>query len=199
MGRPTSFFYESPEQGSPGCDLTNCTTAILSVGNPLIWWSAAVCLGVLLFWWAGRRDWRAGAVLAGVAAGYLPWFMYPERTIFFFYAVSFEPFLVLALVYCLGLVLGQRTRSPWRRRSGFYLVALFVVAAVLLSGVLLPGLDRRDHPLPGLALPDVDAVLDLGQDCRGTSAELRADPEWRLGCERSKHRTARGAGPGAAT
>ncbi len=196
MGRPTSFFYESPGKGSPGCDLSNCTTAILSVGNPLIWWSAAVSLGILLFWWAGRRDWRAGAVLAGVAAGYLPWFMYPERTTFFFYAVSFEPFLVLALVYCLGLVLGQRSDPLWRRRSGFYLVALFVCGGRAALSVLLPGLDRRGDPLPGMAPPDVDAFLDLGQDCRGKSADLRADQEWRLGCERSKHRTARGAGPG---
>jgi dolichyl-phosphate-mannose-protein mannosyltransferase len=120
MGRPTSFFYESPKQGTPGCDFAGCTSAILSVGNPLIWWSAAIALVILLFWWAGRRDWRAGAVLAAVASGYLPWFMYPERTMFFFYAVSFEPFLVLALVYCLGLVLGKTTDPPWRRRSGLY-------------------------------------------------------------------------------
>ena len=92
----------------------------------------------LLFWWAGRRDWRAGAVLAGVAAGYLPWFLYPERTMFFFYAVSFEPFLVLALVYCLGLVLGQRTDPPWRRRSGLFLVTLFVVTAVVVSAFFYP-------------------------------------------------------------
>ena len=138
LGRPTSFFYESPEQGSPGCDTASCTTAILSVGNPVIWWGAAVCLGVLLFWWAGRRDWRAGAVLAGVAAGYLPWFLYPERTMFFFYAVSFEPFLVLALVYCLGLVLGQRTDPLWRRRSGLFLVALFVATAVVVSAFFYP-------------------------------------------------------------
>jgi dolichyl-phosphate-mannose--protein O-mannosyl transferase len=138
LGRPTSFFYESPKQGSPGCDSASCTTAILSVGNPLIWWAAAVCLGVLLFWWAGRRDWRAGAILAAVAAGYLPWFLYPERTMFFFYAVSFEPFLVLALVYCLGLVLGQRTDPPWRRRSGLYLVTLFVVTAVIVSAFFYP-------------------------------------------------------------
>jgi dolichyl-phosphate-mannose-protein mannosyltransferase len=138
MGRPTSFFYESPKQGAPGCDTASCTTAILSVGNPLIWWSAAVSLGILLFWWAGRRDWRAGAILAAVAAGYLPWFMYPERTTFFFYAVSFEPFLVLALVYCLGLVLGRRSDPPWRRRSGLYVVTLFVVAAVLLSAFFYP-------------------------------------------------------------
>ncbi|MCB5280914.1 MULTISPECIES: phospholipid carrier-dependent glycosyltransferase [unclassified Arthrobacter] len=138
LGRPTSFFYESPKPGSPGCDTASCTTAILSVGNPVIWWGAAVCLGVLLFWWAGRRDWRAGAVLAAVGAGYLPWFLYPERTMFYFYAVSFEPFLVLALVYCLGLVLGQRTDPLWRRRSGLYLVTLFVVTAIVVSAFFYP-------------------------------------------------------------
>ncbi|CAH0261967.1 putative dolichyl-phosphate-mannose--protein mannosyltransferase [Arthrobacter sp. Bi83] len=138
MGRPTSFYYESPKQGSPGCDIAHCTSAILSVGNPLIWWAATVSLAVLLFWWAGRRDWRAGAVLAAVGSGYLPWFLYPERTMFFFYAVSFEPFLILALVYCLGLVLGRRTDPLWRRRSGLYGVVLFVVGAVLLSAFFYP-------------------------------------------------------------
>ncbi|MDF2048362.1 MULTISPECIES: phospholipid carrier-dependent glycosyltransferase [unclassified Arthrobacter] len=138
LGRPTSFFYESPEQGTPGCDVAKCTSAILSVGNPLIWWGAAISLVVLLFWWAGRRDWRAGAVLLGVGAGYLPWFLYPERTMFYFYAVSFEPFLILALVYCLGLVLGRAADPPWRRRSGLYLVVLFVAAAVLLSAFFYP-------------------------------------------------------------
>ncbi|MGZ4660275.1 MAG: dolichyl-phosphate-mannose--protein mannosyltransferase, partial [Arthrobacter sp.] len=138
MGRPTSFFYESPPQGTPGCNVEKCTSAILSVGNPLVWWPAAIALLVLLFWWAGRRDWRAGAVLAGVAAGYLPWFMYPERTMFYFYSVSFEPFLVLALVYCLGLVLGRSSDPPWRRRSGLYLVVLFMAAAVLLSAFFYP-------------------------------------------------------------
>ncbi|MBD1536638.1 phospholipid carrier-dependent glycosyltransferase [Arthrobacter sp. S13_S34] len=138
LGRPTSFFYETPPQGSPGCAAEKCTSAILSVGNPLIWWGAVISLVVLLFWWAGRRDWRAGAILAGVGAGYLPWFLYPERTMFYFYAVSFEPFLVLALVYCLGLVLGRASDPPWRRRSGLYLVALFIAAVLLLSAFFYP-------------------------------------------------------------
>jgi dolichyl-phosphate-mannose--protein O-mannosyl transferase len=138
MGRPTSFFYESPAQGTPGCSVANCASAILSVGNPLVWWGAAISLVVLLFWWAGRRDWRAGALLAGVGTGYLPWFLYPERTMFYFYAVSFEPFLVLALVYCLGLVLGRDTDPLWRRRSGFFVVALFVAGVVLLSAFFYP-------------------------------------------------------------
>ncbi|MFD0046444.1 dolichyl-phosphate-mannose--protein mannosyltransferase [Pseudarthrobacter scleromae] len=138
LGRPTSFFYETPPQGSPGCAVEKCTSAILSVGNPLVWWGAVISLVVLLFWWAGRRDWRAGAILAGVGAGYLPWFLYPERTMFYFYAVSFEPFLILALVYCLGLVLGRASDPPWRRRSGLYLVALFIAAVILLSAFFCP-------------------------------------------------------------
>lgn len=138
MGRPTSFYYESPKQGTPGCDLPSCTSAILSVGNPVIWWGATIALFVVLFWWAGRRDWRAGAILAGVAAGYLPWFMYPDRTMFYFYALSFEPFLVLALVYGLGLALGRSDAPLWRRRSGLYVVGLVVVLAVLLSAFFYP-------------------------------------------------------------
>ena len=137
MGRPTSFFYEGtgPEEG---CATDSCSTAVSSVGNPAIWWAAALALLVLLFYWLGRRDWRAGAVLSGVAAGYLPWFAYPERTTFFFYAVSFEPFLVLALVYVLGLVLGRRTDSAARRRTGLLVVGCFVAGVLLLSAFFLP-------------------------------------------------------------
>lgn len=138
MGRPTSFFYESPKQGAAGCELPSCTTAVLSVGNPVIWWGATLALAALLFWWIGRRDWRAGAILAGVAAGYLPWFMYPERTMFFFYALSFEPFLILALTYCLGRILGKPGDPQWRRLSGLYLVALIMVLAVLVSAYFYP-------------------------------------------------------------
>lgn len=138
MGRPTSFYYESPKRGVAGCTVENCSTAISSVGNPLIWWAAALSLVVLLFYWIGRRDWRAGAILAGVGAGYLPWFLYPERTTFFFYAIVFEPFLILALVYCLGLALGPADAPEWRRRRGIYAVGLFAAAAVALSAFFLP-------------------------------------------------------------
>ena len=48
---------------------------VLALGTPAIWWAACLALPVLLFLWAGRRDWRAGAILCGVAAGYLPWFL----------------------------------------------------------------------------------------------------------------------------
>jgi dolichyl-phosphate-mannose-protein mannosyltransferase len=134
MGRPTSFFYEKPS----GCGAEACSQAVTVLGNPLIWWGAALSLLVLLFSWVGRRDWRAAAILTGVAAGYLPWFLYPERTTFYFYAVAFEPFLVLALVYCLGLVLGGPDADGARRRRGIVLVGVFLAAAVALSAYFLP-------------------------------------------------------------
>lgn len=132
LGRPTSFYYQTPE----GCGTDSCSQAVTVLGNPLIWWGAALSLLVLLAAWVGRRDWRAAAILTGVAAGYLPWFLYPERTTFYFYAVAFEPYLVLSLVYCLGLVLGRP--GDRRRRRGIVLVGLFLAAAVALSAYFLP-------------------------------------------------------------
>ncbi|MFP3686374.1 hypothetical protein SB847_21985, partial [Bacillus sp. SIMBA_026] len=57
---------------------------------------------------------------------------------FIFYAVSFEPFLVLGLTYVLGLVLGRSNDPPWRRRSGLYAVTLVLVVAVLLTAFFYP-------------------------------------------------------------
>ena len=76
----------------------------------------AIAVFVLLYHWLLRRDWRAGAVLAGLAGGYLPWFNYQHRTIYSFYSIAFEPWVVLGVVFVLGLVLGRRG-APWRRRQ----------------------------------------------------------------------------------
>ncbi|WP_285726691.1 dolichyl-phosphate-mannose--protein mannosyltransferase [Psychromicrobium xiongbiense] len=135
MGRPTSFFAEYP--GS-GCNGDKCAQVVNSVGNPLIWWAGAAALTFLLGYWLLRRDWRAGAILCGWAAGYLPWLMYPNRTIFFFYAIAYEPYLILAVVFCLGLILGTRDDPPWRRQQGAMVVGVFVVLVLLISAFFLP-------------------------------------------------------------
>ncbi len=134
QGRPTSFYYQGQAQGLEGCGADSCTEAITSLGNPVVWWAGCVALLVLLFCWALRRDWRAGALLAGVAAGWLPWFTVGDRTIFQFYAVVFAPFVVLGLAYCCGLLLGPRAGASRGRRAGGAaagggLVVLALVAA----------------------------------------------------------------------
>ncbi|MBM7173184.1 phospholipid carrier-dependent glycosyltransferase [Streptomyces sp. G44] len=120
-GRPVSYFYESPLPGKDGCPAgtaEKCAREVLALGTPLLWWLAALALLYVLWRWAFRRDWRAGAIVCGVLAGYLPWFFYQERTIFYFYAVVFVPFLCLAVAMLIGAVLGPAGSGERRRVAG---------------------------------------------------------------------------------
>jgi dolichyl-phosphate-mannose-protein mannosyltransferase len=120
-GRPVSYFYESPLPGKDGCPLDageKCAREVLAIGTPLLWWAAAFAVLYVLWCWFFRRDWRAGAIACGIAAGYLPWFMYQERTIFFFYAVVFLPFLCLAVAMLLGAIIGPPNSGDTRRVAG---------------------------------------------------------------------------------
>ncbi|WP_342662527.1 dolichyl-phosphate-mannose--protein mannosyltransferase [Acaricomes phytoseiuli] len=134
MGRPTSFFAQYP---SSGCSADRCAQVVNSVGNPLIWWSGTAALLFLVGYWILRRDWRAAAILCGWAAGYLPWLLYPERTIFFFYVIAYTPYMILALVFCLGLLLGPREAPPWRRQQGTLFLLGFLILAVLISAFFM--------------------------------------------------------------
>ncbi len=138
MGRPTAFFYETPTIGQRGCRVATCSQAITALGNPIIWWGATLALLVVLFQWALRRDWRAGAVLAGLAGGYLPWFHYQARTIYNFYSIAFTPWIVLALTYVLALILGPPGAEMFRRRRGALTAGAIVLAAVLAFWFFLP-------------------------------------------------------------
>jgi dolichyl-phosphate-mannose-protein mannosyltransferase len=119
LGRPVSYFYESPNRGQDGCTAVGgCAREVLGIGTPLLWWAACFALLYALYRWGFRRDWRAGAILCGVAAGYLPWFLYQDRTIFLFYTVVFVPFLCLAVAMMIGAILGPAGASERRRMWG---------------------------------------------------------------------------------
>jgi dolichyl-phosphate-mannose-protein mannosyltransferase len=146
-GRPVSYFYESPKFGQDGCTAAGgCAREVLALGTPLLWWSACLALVYLLYRWALRRDWRAGAILCGVAAGYLPWFNYQQRTIFYFYAVVFVPYLCLALAMTLAAALGPSGSTERRRMWGAVGVGTLVLLIVwnfiyffpLYTGMTIP-------------------------------------------------------------
>ncbi|GAA1187901.1 phospholipid carrier-dependent glycosyltransferase [Streptomyces hebeiensis] len=121
LGRPVSYFYEDPPAGKDGCPASTpggCAREVLAIGTPLLWWAAAFALLYVLWRWFFRRDWRAGAIACGVAAGWLPWFMYQERTIFLFYAVVFVPFLCLAVAMMIGAMVGPAGSDERRRTAG---------------------------------------------------------------------------------
>ncbi|WP_405807951.1 phospholipid carrier-dependent glycosyltransferase [Streptomyces sp. NBC_00210] len=121
LGRPVSYYYEDPKAGTGGCPVNagdKCASEVLALGTPLLWWAACFAICYILWRWLFRRDWRAGAIACGVAAGWVPWFFYQERTIFLFYAVVFVPFLCLAVAMMLGAMLGPPGSDERRRALG---------------------------------------------------------------------------------
>ena len=127
QSRPTSFFYENKAMGVDGCEVDKCSKAITSLGSVSIWWLATAALFFLVYHWAFKRDWRAGAVLAGFVGGWLPWFFLQHRTIFTFYTISFEPWVILAVVFMLGLALGPPGADARRRRLGHLVVGAYLL------------------------------------------------------------------------
>jgi dolichyl-phosphate-mannose--protein O-mannosyl transferase len=124
MRRPTSFFYESPK----GCGAKSCSQEVLALGTPLLWWLGTVALFFVLGFWLtsimrSQFDSAAAIILLGIAASYLPWFAFQKRTVFSFYAIVVEPFVVLALVYCAKKILGK---EPWGANRKF-IVAIFIM------------------------------------------------------------------------
>ncbi|CAN2173780.1 COG4346 Predicted membrane-bound dolichyl-phosphate-mannose-protein mannosyltransferase [Candidatus Nanopelagicaceae bacterium] len=112
MGRPTSFFYESPT----GCGSKSCSQEIIALGTPLLWWLALAALALVIGMWfrsivTRHFDPAITIIFAGISAGYLPWFFFQERTVFTFYAIVFQPFLILALVYAVRAILLRFEKS----------------------------------------------------------------------------------------
>jgi dolichyl-phosphate-mannose--protein O-mannosyl transferase len=111
MGRPTSFFYDSPTD----CGTKNCAREVLALGTPLLWWMGTIAIAVVIGYWIKslvnrHTDSAAQIVSIGIIAGYLPWFAMQQRTMFTFYAIIIAPFMVLAIVYCAKLLLDSELK-----------------------------------------------------------------------------------------
>jgi len=138
MTRPTSFYFSGTSLGQNGCDFSACSEAITSLANPIIWWAAAAATFYLVYRLARYREWKAGFILMGVVAGYLPWLLYLNRTVFQFYTITFEPYLLLALTATIGVILGSPTDRPSRRASGAPVVVVFLLAAAVVTMFFYP-------------------------------------------------------------
>ncbi|WP_044496195.1 dolichyl-phosphate-mannose--protein mannosyltransferase [Nesterenkonia massiliensis] len=157
MGRPVSVHYRSISEGETYadtgelCQVQTCSSAVLDLANPLIWWTGLLALIVVIALWLGRRDWRYGAILSGYLAGYAVWLLFPDRTMFFFYTISFHPFVILAITVLAALVLRMGTSATGAdgsprsqlaittaRQRNTVLVLCFVLLAVAVSVFFWP-------------------------------------------------------------
>ena len=131
QGRPTLFAYTSTPHGKLCAAANGCSSTVLDLGNPAIWWPAILALLGCIWLWVARRDWRAALVLVGVAADILPWLPYPLRTKFNFYALPMLPFLIIGLCLMAGLILGHRDDGEVRRLTGAISVGLYALLVVI--------------------------------------------------------------------
>jgi len=151
MTRPVAFYWNS-YQDAAGLHIAKAGTTgpyvqeVLAIGNPAIWWVSIPAMAVCLGWWLTRRDWRAGAALLGVAAGWASWLPFTSRTKFFYYALEFEPFLIICIVLCLGLILGPATAQLARRASGAAVAGIYVLAVLILFWYFYPILAGKVIP-----------------------------------------------------
>ena len=133
LSRPTSMYYEGSSLGERGCDYAICSEAITGIANPIIWWAATAAILYLVYRLARYRQWQVGLILMGMVAGYLPWLAYLNRTVFQFYTIAFEPYLILGLTLVIGMLLGRRDTT-----AGRVIVVVFLGVAALVSIFFLP-------------------------------------------------------------
>src|SRR6478735_1507289 len=135
MGRPVGVDAQTDIQpGSQGCEApsgSSCIRQVLLLGNPVIWWGGSLAAIASLLLWVGARDWRHGVVVAGLASTWLPWFAYDDRPIFFFYAITALPFLVLSVALAMGHLIGTSDVPTPRRTFGVVVAGSYTVLAVI--------------------------------------------------------------------
>jgi dolichyl-phosphate-mannose-protein mannosyltransferase len=153
ISRPVAFFYQCytgpssyhvcPTSGYTGPEWSQ---EVLAIGNPAIWWVAIPAMLFCLGWWFVHRDWRAGACVLGIAAGWVTWLPFVSRTKFYYYALEFEPFMIMCIVLCLGLIIGPVTASLRRRAIGASIVGTYVLAVLVLFWYFYPILAGKIIP-----------------------------------------------------
>jgi dolichyl-phosphate-mannose--protein O-mannosyl transferase len=140
LGRPVAFYYS--DKG--GCGAASCSAEVLLLGTPILWWSFLPALAGLVWFGVTRRDWRAAAIGLAAAAGIVPWFWYEldSRTMFYFYALPSLPFLVLAVVYVLGAIIGPAAPRghplPDRRLFGTVFAAVYIGLVAMCFAYFYP-------------------------------------------------------------
>lgn len=139
--RPTAVWVDSDPAG---CGTDHCIGVISAIPNPLIWYAGVAAAIYLLYrlvrGWITRQPVgpELSIPLVGLAVTYVPWLMFPDRTIFQFYTVVMMPFLVLALAMTLRIIAGRREDPLHRRQSGERTAMIFLAFVVLVSAFFLP-------------------------------------------------------------
>ncbi|MEO9323392.1 phospholipid carrier-dependent glycosyltransferase [Nocardioides sp. C4-1] len=150
INRPVGAATDLDARPNPQCtedDNSGCYyQQVLLIGTPLLWWGGAVALVAGGLLWLGARDWRFGVGIVGTLTTWLPWLMYDDRPIFYFYAIACLPFIVLTIALVLGRLIGPSRRPSARRTTGVVVAGAFAVLVVLNFAYFYPILSFSELP-----------------------------------------------------
>lgn len=135
MKRPVWFF--SGGEGQPA----GMVSSIVTMGNPLIWWTGVFAVLALLWLTIKRRQKAEYMIWIAYFSQYVPWMLVP-RTTFLYHYFAMVPFMILALVYVFRQfddLLPERRAKTIRYVYVAAAFVLFVMFYPVLSGMQVSG------------------------------------------------------------
>jgi dolichyl-phosphate-mannose--protein O-mannosyl transferase len=147
LARPVAYYYTSPHNacGMTGTSYNQCSSEILGIGNPAIWWMSIPAFIGTAWAWIARRDWRASSILVMFLVGFVPWCIsdFKQRVMFLFYMLPNVPFMVFALTLLIGMAIGSKRAATLRRAVGLAGVSIYLGTVVVLFGFFYPVLSAQ--------------------------------------------------------
>ncbi len=103
--RPVLFYFHNLGGGS--------YQEVLALGNPIVWWSGLLALGATTWRLLRQRSIRAPEtiIVAGFAAGYVPWLLITRQEAFLYYVLPAVPFMCLALAHVVVSISSRGIRA----------------------------------------------------------------------------------------
>ncbi len=155
------MLYAIDNQNVPGCGAQSCVKAVMLVGTPAMWFIAVPVLAWAVWRAFVKRDWRYAAILVGYSAGFLPWFADIDRQMYFFYAATMAPFLVLMIAMICGDILYKPGQNSERRTLGLIVVSCYVALVTHELRVDVPDPDGHPDLAGDVEHADLAALLAL--------------------------------------
>jgi dolichyl-phosphate-mannose-protein mannosyltransferase len=128
LKRPVLFYFHEPRSGG--------YQEILALGNPLVWWAGLVALAAAAWRLLQLRSVRAPEtiILAGFAAGYIPWLLIVRQEAFLYYVLPAIPFVCLALGQAVVSMSARGTRAIAVGALAVASIGMFVFFRPILVG-----------------------------------------------------------------
>ncbi len=146
VGVATKLDVQPGQNGCTAAPGKVCYRQVLLIGTPILWWGGALALIAAAVVWVGSRDWRFGVPIVGMLSTWLPWLLYDDRPIFFFYAIACLPFMVIAVALMMGKLIGPSRSASRRRTVGVIASGSFFVLVLLNFAYFYPILSYQVIP-----------------------------------------------------